>query len=55
LTTKALLEEKPNATPDEVREYLSGNLCRCGSYVKIVDAVLDARDRLASDVGKQPN
>jgi aerobic-type carbon monoxide dehydrogenase small subunit (CoxS/CutS family) len=55
LTTKALLEEKPNATPDEVREYLSGNLCRCGSYVKIVDAVLDARDRLASDVGKHPN
>jgi aerobic-type carbon monoxide dehydrogenase small subunit (CoxS/CutS family) len=55
LTTKALLEEKPNATPDEVREYLSGNLCRCGSYVKIVDAVLDARDRLAADVGKQPS
>ena len=54
LTTKALLEEKPNATPDEVREYLSGNLCRCGSCVKIVDAVLDARDRLAADVGKQP-
>jgi carbon-monoxide dehydrogenase small subunit/isoquinoline 1-oxidoreductase alpha subunit/xanthine dehydrogenase YagT iron-sulfur-binding subunit len=55
LTTKALLEEKPNATPDEVREYLSGNLCRCGSYVKILAAVLDARDRLAADVGKQPS
>ncbi len=47
LTTKALLEEKPNATADDIREYLSGNLCRCGSYVKILDAVLDARDRLA--------
>jgi aerobic-type carbon monoxide dehydrogenase small subunit (CoxS/CutS family) len=46
LSTKALLEEKPNATDAEIREYLSGNLCRCGSYVKIMDAVLDARDRL---------
>ena len=55
LTTKALLEEKPNATPDEVRAYLSGNLCRCGSYVKILAAVLDARDRLAADVGNQPS
>ena len=48
LSTKALLEEKPSATADEIREYLSGNLCRCGSYVKIMDAVLDARDRLSS-------
>jgi aerobic-type carbon monoxide dehydrogenase small subunit (CoxS/CutS family) len=48
LSTRALLDEKPNATADEVREYLSGNLCRCGSYVKIMDAVLDARDRLAA-------
>lgn len=47
LTTKALLEENPRATEAEAREYLSGNLCRCGSYVKIMDAVLDARDRLA--------
>ena len=47
LTTKALLEENPTATADEAREYLSGNLCRCGSYVKIMDAVMDARDRLA--------
>lgn len=39
LTTKALLEEMPEATEDEIREYLAGNLCRCGSYVKIMDAV----------------
>jgi carbon-monoxide dehydrogenase small subunit/isoquinoline 1-oxidoreductase alpha subunit/xanthine dehydrogenase YagT iron-sulfur-binding subunit len=51
LTTKALLEEKPNATQDEAREYLSGNLCRCGSYVKIMDAVMDARERLAPSGG----
>ncbi len=48
LTTKALLEENPKASKDEAREYLAGNLCRCGSYVKIMDAVMDARDRLAT-------
>ena len=48
LTTKALLDEKPDVSEAEVREYLSGNLCRCGSYIKIVQAVLDARDRLAN-------
>jgi carbon-monoxide dehydrogenase small subunit/isoquinoline 1-oxidoreductase alpha subunit/xanthine dehydrogenase YagT iron-sulfur-binding subunit len=46
LTTKALLEENPAPTFDEVREYLAGNLCRCGSYVKIAEAVLDAAERL---------
>ena len=46
LTTKALLEENPDPTPEEVKEYLAGNLCRCGSYVKILDAVLDAKERL---------
>jgi carbon-monoxide dehydrogenase small subunit/isoquinoline 1-oxidoreductase alpha subunit/xanthine dehydrogenase YagT iron-sulfur-binding subunit len=47
LSTVALLAEKPNTTEDEAREYLSGNLCRCGSYVKIMAAVMDARDRLS--------
>lgn len=47
LTTVALLTEKPRASREEVREYLSGNLCRCGSYMKILDAVMDARERLA--------
>lgn len=48
LTTKALLEENPRASLEEARAYLAGNLCRCGSYVKIMDAVMDARDRLAA-------
>jgi len=47
LTSKALLEENPNPTADEVKEYLAGNLCRCGSYLKILDAVLDAAKRLS--------
>ena len=48
LTTVALLEEKPRVTEVEARAYLAGNLCRCGSYVKIIAAVMDARDRLAA-------
>jgi carbon-monoxide dehydrogenase small subunit/isoquinoline 1-oxidoreductase alpha subunit/xanthine dehydrogenase YagT iron-sulfur-binding subunit len=46
LSTLTLLAENPDPTPEEIRDYLSGNLCRCGSYVKILDAVLDAAQRL---------
>jgi aerobic-type carbon monoxide dehydrogenase small subunit (CoxS/CutS family) len=51
LSTVALLAENPTVTEDQAREYLSGNLCRCGSYVKILAAVMDARDRLAARQG----
>jgi len=49
LTTKAFLEENSDPTPDEIKDYLAGNLCRCGSYLKILDAVLDAATRLRSE------
>ena len=39
LTTVALLNENPNPSDDEIREYLAGNLCRCGSYQNILLAV----------------
>ncbi len=51
VSVKALLEENSTPTPLEVREYLAGNLCRCGSYVKIEEAVLDAADRMRSVEG----
>jgi carbon-monoxide dehydrogenase small subunit len=38
----ALLRENPNATEEDVRYWLQGNLCRCTGYSKIVDAVLTA-------------
>jgi aerobic-type carbon monoxide dehydrogenase small subunit (CoxS/CutS family) len=47
LTTRALLEENPDPTEEEARAYLAGNLCRCGSYVKIIEAVMDAKRRRA--------
>jgi carbon-monoxide dehydrogenase small subunit len=46
LSARALLEENPKPSADEVRHYLAGNLCRCGSYVKIEEAVLAAAERL---------
>ena len=42
LMTKQLLDENPNPTEDEIRHYLSGNLCRCGAYPEIIAAVKSA-------------
>jgi aerobic carbon-monoxide dehydrogenase small subunit len=42
MTAAALLAENPKPSEAEVREYLSGNICRCTGYQFIVDAVLDA-------------
>jgi aerobic-type carbon monoxide dehydrogenase small subunit (CoxS/CutS family) len=42
LASKALLDEYPNPTEEQVKEYLQGNLCRCTGYTKIVEAVLAA-------------
>jgi len=42
MTAKAFLDENPNPTLEEVKEGLSGNLCRCGCYPAIAQAVLAA-------------
>ncbi len=44
LTAKAILDENPNATEDDIREGLHGNLCRCVGYKKIVEAIEAVRD-----------
>ncbi|MBI4267338.1 MAG: (2Fe-2S)-binding protein, partial [Chloroflexi bacterium] len=40
LSAKALLDENPTPTENEVREAIAGNLCRCTGYVKIIEAIL---------------
>jgi carbon-monoxide dehydrogenase small subunit len=42
MSALALLDANPRPTREDVKRGLSGNLCRCTGYVKIVDAVLDA-------------
>ncbi len=51
MAAAALLAENPHPTEDEVRHGMSGNLCRCGTYPKIVRAVLDAAQRLEAAHG----
>jgi len=48
LSAKALLEETPHPTEMEVKKAIAGNLCRCTGYVKIVEAVLTAAQKLHS-------
>lgn len=49
LAAQALLLENPHPTREEVREWLSGNLCRCTGYEQIVEAVLQASRREEKD------
>ncbi len=46
LMAKALLDENPNPTRQQVKEGLGGNLCRCTGYVKIIDAVMAAAETM---------
>jgi carbon-monoxide dehydrogenase small subunit len=39
MAAKALLDAYPNPSREEIRGYMSGNLCRCGSYEEIVEAI----------------
>ena len=49
MTGAALLEENPDPSEAEIREAISGNLCRCTGYVNIVSAVRYAADKLAAN------
>ncbi|MBM2832073.1 MAG: ferredoxin [Dehalococcoidia bacterium] len=48
LNAKALLDKNPHPTEDEIRYSLSGNLCRCGLYQRIVRAVTNAAHSMAA-------
>jgi carbon-monoxide dehydrogenase small subunit len=50
LVTKALLDENPRPTQQEAREAISGNVCRCTGYAKIVEAMLSAAEMVQEGV-----
>jgi aerobic-type carbon monoxide dehydrogenase small subunit (CoxS/CutS family) len=45
LTAKALLDDCPSPSDEQIRDYLAGNLCRCGCYQEIVEAVKNVAGR----------
>ncbi len=47
LTARALLRENPAPGDTEIREWLSGNLCRCTGYVNIVTAIREAAEKMS--------
>jgi aerobic-type carbon monoxide dehydrogenase small subunit (CoxS/CutS family) len=46
LTAEALLKENPEPSEDEIRDWISGNLCRCTGYQNIVAAIQEARKKM---------
>jgi carbon-monoxide dehydrogenase small subunit len=48
MSAKALLEAKPRPEVEDVRHWMEGNICRCTGYSTIVEAVLDAAERVGS-------
>jgi nicotinate dehydrogenase subunit A len=47
MTTKALLDKTPKPTDAQIKEALAGNLCRCGTHIRILRAVKRASGQLA--------
>ena len=45
--TVALLEKNPKPTPEQARKALDGNICRCGTYTRVLEAVLDPQKGVA--------
>jgi carbon-monoxide dehydrogenase small subunit len=49
----SMLDRNPNITEEEIRHELEGNICRCTGYVKIVEAIEQARDEMNVQAGRQ--
>jgi len=54
LAAKELIDKKPKPTRDEIKEALSGNLCRCTGYIKIYEAVELAAARMRGEAMELP-
>lgn len=48
VTAKGLLDENPKPSREEIRKAISGNLCRCTGYKKIVEAIKDASEKMSN-------
>jgi len=46
LTAKALLDENPSPTEDELKHYMHGNICRCTGYKKIIESIMAAAKKM---------
>ena len=51
VATVALLEKYPNATPEQARKELDGNVCRCGTFVRIMEAAMKAKTMIGGARG----
>ncbi len=49
ISSYALLRDNPNPTAEEVKIGIEGNICRCTGYTKIIEAILDATERIAPE------
>ena len=52
MSALSLLNENPHPTEQEIRDGISGNLCRCTGYAKIVEAISAAAEKLAKEVAE---
>lgn len=53
MTAKALLDRNPDPSDEEIREAISGNLCRCTGYEPIIEAIQAAADTIDADAAAQ--
>ncbi len=53
LSTKSLLETKPDSDPSEIAMSLSGHICRCGAYPKIIKSVQKAAEKMENHHGEK--
>lgn len=52
MSAKALLEDNPNPSEEEIKEAIAGNLCRCTGYFKIIEAIKSVAERAASSLSR---
>ena len=49
LSSKALLDNNPNPTEEEIKKAIAGNLCRCTGYSKIIKAIMSAARKMRGE------